>query len=291
MTDDDFERSLRARLGDLAAGADHDLDWDDPLPEARRRAALPDPDPAEVVPIGAARSRRRLLPGLAVAAVVLAVLVGGGFGVRELVRNTGVSASSAAGQAAAGGDAGAESAPPPEVCVSSEPTGCPAASSRPTSGVAAGPGAPGPAPGGTDTAGCATQGAATSNGPLAGIAAIRPNGITGSRATAGGSAGIPYQLTFGRGGGTAELRAARAVWVQDGQLCAATGTVASGAISSVPVEPGAGVNGSSVFAAVDSRGEPLPAGEYLAVIVIPYRYGGSAMSQLVSTPVTVTVTP
>lgn len=265
MSTDDFETRLRVRLAELA---DREDDWDDPAPAARQIAAAgiaPDDDPAILTPGPPARGRRRWLPGLAVAAVLLAVVAGGGLGLRELVQNSSNSSAGSSAGFAEGGDA----------------ANAPQATAAAT--------VPGPASGGTGGAGCSVLGQATSTGPLSTIGSIRPSGITGSRTTSGGSVAVPYQLSFAAAGGTAQLRSAQAVWLQGGQLCGSPGTAVAGVVQAVPVEPGSGLSGSATFAAVDSSGSPLPAGDYLAVIVIPYSVGGSGMSHLVSAPVTITV--
>lgn len=285
MSTDDFETRLRARLADLA---DREDDWDDPTPAAREIAAAgiaPDDDPAILSPPPSNRERRRRLPGLAVAAVLLAVVAGGGLGLRELVQHSSTgSAASSSGNFAEGGDAAADAQASDAATV----PGPASAGNDPAGSCVSGT----PAGDCHDTAGCEVGGAPTSTGPLAANGSIRPSGITGSRTTPGGSVAVPYQLSFAAAGGTAQFDGARAVWVDGGQLCASPGTALPGVVQAVPVDPGTGVSGSARFSAVDSRGEPLPNGEYEVVIVVSYTLPGAkhvARWQLVSAPVTVTV--
>lgn len=264
-----FEDRLRERLHDLA---DHEDGWDDPAPAARARATQVAGDDA-VTPTTTSRPGwRHRLPTLAVAAVLVAVVLGGGTGLVVWLRSGGSGGGSSGASLSYGTDVGGNGAKTGEDATAGAPSVAPG-------GAAAG-----------GSAGCAATLPTASTGPLAGIAGIRPAGITGATVGTGGSTQIPYVLSFTADGPDMQARAAQVYLRGPDGLVPLQGGASSFAIQVVPVHAGATTSGSATLHAVDCSGAPLAAGHHEVVVVIQYAVaGGGTQSVLVSAPVGVDV--
>lgn len=248
-----FEAELAARLRDLAAAGEAD-GWADPLPAMTR------PEPRTARPnISSPSGRRlRLLPYLAAAAVVLAIVVGVG-AVMVGARGHAGSSASAGGQVAVAGD-----------------------NASGTEAGGTGPSGPATGFGGAPAGSCGS--APVSSGPLATLVAVtaRPVGeLVPDRP-------VPVTFTFGGPGPTLQARSGQALLISGSSVIAQSAGAHSFAIVAIPVRPGS-QESTVPFDAVACDGSPVPPGSYQLVVAYGYTVAGGGRGTLVSAPVAVTV--